>query len=259
MREIIIKSKKNVFGSFLGRHTSKFKGSGADFKELREYQYNEDAKRIDWKISAKLNKPYIKEFEESRELNIIICILVSGSLHFGTKILKSELIGETVGTLGYLAAKNEDKIRVVFADNPPVFLKPTKSQKLIPHFITKTLTYPYLKKTPPQNLDFLNRLKKGILILIGDFFTIPKFNFKHETYVIITRDRLEENPPRLNNINLIDPINFKISNTLTPEKIKSFIANNDKKLYSILAQKHIPFTKIYTNEDIKPKLARLFL
>jgi len=78
MKNIVYKAKNLVYGNLAGRHLSKFKGNGLNFKELREYIYGEDTKKIDWKISAKLGKPYVKEFDEEREINIIIAILASG-------------------------------------------------------------------------------------------------------------------------------------------------------------------------------------
>jgi uncharacterized protein (DUF58 family) len=254
MKRLTINPKKRYVLELIGKKLSTFKGEGLEFKELREYN-NEDAKRIDWKISAKMNKPYVKVFEEERELNIIITILVSGNLHFGSIKLKSELIAEIVEILSYIATNENDRVTLIFAQQNPIILKPSKSKKIVYSYVEKVLNFNYLGKDYPKNIDFLNKLKKGILFLIGDFHKIPNLTLKHETYAIIVRDFLEEYPKL--SANLIDPINFSQKEAkLSPNSLK-FIHQNDKLLYSIFAQKKIKFTKIYTHENTLTKLAEL--
>ena len=146
MKEIIIKAKNIVFDKLQGRHLSPLKGNGLDFKELREYIYGEDTKKIDWKISAKLQKPYVKEFEEEREINIILAILASGSLHFGSYRLKSEVVSEIVAILGYSGVKYSDKISLHLISNKILSFEPTKNIKSIPLLVEEVYNYKYLGK-----------------------------------------------------------------------------------------------------------------
>ena len=263
MREIIINSKKKVYSLLSGRHLSPLKGEGLDFREIREYTFNEDAKRIDWKISAKLQKPVVKEFDENKELHIIILYLLSGNMHFGSVRLKSESAVEIMSLLAFSATKNDDKISLIAYDKKPVHFKPTKSPNT---------AFAYLEKFSQINLlgkdydfyfvEYLNRLKKSILFVIGDFYKIPPLHkLKHETYSIIIRDKFEENPEFKGYINTIDPINMKENETFfnahTIKKYKSHIKNSDKKLYEYLNSKRIKYTKIYTDEDPFFKLKEL--
>lgn len=263
MKTLIFKTKKRVFGSLSGRHLSKFKGEGIDFKEIREYSYGDDAKKIDWKISAKLQKPVIKEFEESRELNIMILYLISGSLYFGSAKLKSETAIETIATLGFSALKEDDKISVVCFDKKPLHFKPTKSVNTFSGILENISNIKLLQKDYDFSfIDYLNRFKKSLLFVISDFYKIPPLHkLKHETYAIIIRDKFEENPTFKGFVELINPNNLKeyesaFSNK-TVKKYKNYIKNHDKELLGYLNSKRIKNTKIYTDEDTFYKLKEL--
>jgi uncharacterized protein (DUF58 family) len=263
MKHLIIKSKKRVFGTLLGRNLSKFKGNGIDFREVREYIYGEDAKKIDWKISAKFQKPYVKEFEEERELNIMVCILSSGSLHFGSRQLKSETISQIVALLGFSAIKYDNKFSVILYENRPIFhTKPTKTQNGVTLCVEMVYNYDFLGKNYDFSfIEYLNKFKKSILFLIGDFYQYPRLNLKHETYLIWIRDIFEENPKEMGEIDLIDPIALKEIHTnlnkKSVEEIKAKILKNDQKFIEYLKKEKIPFTKIYTHEDPFFKLMEL--
>ena len=263
MKTLIFKTKKRVFGSLGGRHLSKFKGEGIDFKEIREYSYGEDAKKIDWKISAKLQKPVIKEFEESRELNIMILYLISGSMYFGSVRLKSETALETIASLGFSAIKEDDRVSVVCFDKKPIHFKPTKSVNTLSGVLENINRLELLKKDYDFSfIDYLNRFKKSLLFIVGDFYkTPPLHKLKHETYVIIIRDRFEENPKFNGFVELINPIDLKeyeaSFSSSTVKKYKKFIQNHDGELFSYLNSKKIKHTKIYTDEDVFYKLKEM--
>ena len=263
MRELIIKSKKRVDSIYSGRHLSKLKGSGLDFREIREYLYNEDAKRIDWKISAKLQKPVVKEFDESKELNIIILYLLSGSMHFGSIRLKSEMAIEIITLLSFSAIKNDDRVTLLAYDKKPIHFKPTKSSNAAFAYIEKLSQINLLGKDFDfYFIEYLNRLKKSILFIISDFYKIPPLHkLKHETYSIIIRDEFEENPKFEGFVNTIDPITLKeeeiFFNKLNLNKYKKYIKNIDKELNEYLNSKKIKHIKIYTNEDPFFKLKEL--
>ena len=263
MKHLIIKSKKKVFGSLLGRNLSTFKGNGIDFREVREYNYGEDAKKIDWKISAKFQKPFVKEFDEERELNIIVCILANGSLHFGSKRLKSELIAEIVALLGLSAVKFDNKFSlIIFEKKPIIHTKPTKTQKGVISIVENIYNFNFLKKEFSfEFVNYLNKFKKSILFLIGDFYSYPNLILKHETYIVWVRDRFEENPNPLGEIDLIDPVTLKeVHTNLNKSSLKRYTENitkRDKKFIEYLKKEKIKFTKIYTDDEPFYKLAEL--
>jgi uncharacterized protein (DUF58 family) len=264
MKTILLKTKAQVFGNLLGRHTSVFKGNGIDFKELREYIYGEDAKKIDWKITAKFNKPYVKEFEEEREINVIICVLASGTLHFGSKRLKSELISELTALIGYSAVKYDDKVSLVIYEKKPIMhFKPTKQINSIPIFIEYLENFDYLRKDYDFSfIDYLNKFQKSLLFLIGDFYKHPPLkNLKHETFVLWVRDKFEENPQEIGECDLINPINFKETHTSlnkkTVQKYKKELKKQDGEFINYLKKYKKRFDKFYTDEEVFYKFAEL--
>jgi uncharacterized protein (DUF58 family) len=264
MKTVLIKSQKRVFGNLLGRHVSTFKGNGINFKELREYIYGEDAKKIDWKITAKFQKPFVKEFEEERELNVILCVLTSGSLHFGSSRMKSELISEIIALLGFSAVKYDDKVSLIFYEKKPIrHFKPTKLPKAVISFVEYAWNFDYLTKDYDFSfIKYLNKFQKSILFLIGDFYKHPPLkHLKHETFVLWVRDKFEEKPQTLGECDLINPITLKpahaILNEKTIEKYERNLQKKDKAFMDSLRKNKIKFSKFYTDEDPFYKLTEL--
>jgi len=263
MKTFIIETKKRVYGQLSGRHLSKFKGDGLDFREIREYNFNEDAKKIDWKISAKFQKPMVKEYDEERELNIKIIFLLSGSMHFGTYLLKKDKALEIASIIGFSAVKFDDKIQIILYDKKPTLFKPTKSPFSLQGYLEKISEIDVLgKEYNFYFIDYLNKFQKSILFIISDFYKIPPIHkLKHETYCIIVRDKFEEEPNFEGFIELIDPISLKKINVSFNKhiikKYKNFILTQDKKLFDYLKSKRIKFTKIYTDDDSFYKLGEL--
>jgi hypothetical protein len=259
---IKFKTKKRIFSLLQGRNLSRFKGEGLDFREFREYSFNEDAKKIDWKISAKINKPLVKEYDEERELRIIIGIYTTPSLHFGIDLLKSEYIQNLTELLGLEAIKEDNKVQIVLLKQNPLIFKPTKNIKTHMAYSQKLKEIDFLN-IQKGNLKILNKFKKSLLVLIGDFFEEIDLSYiKHETFVIIIRDIYEENPPFRGEVTLFDPVSGKDINLnftkKDAQKINEYIQNLDNKNFMHFKKLKIPFTKIYTNENPIPKLIRLF-
>jgi len=261
--QLIIKSKKRLTTQFLGRNLSKLKGAGLDFKDFREYVYGEDAKKIDWKISAKVNKPLIKEFEENKELRIIIAVLKSGSMHFGSNKLKSTFSAEILSDIGVSAISQDNKVQVIFLGKEKKVFKPTKNIKKLTAYVDYALNTRYLQEEISQNdIDFLNGFKKSLLFLIGDFFKpFDLTRIKHETYAIIVRDLLEEDPPFEGNVELVSPITLNGINVnfnkKTKSKITSHIEKTERVFINEFKKKGIKYTKIYTHEEPFYKLMEL--
>lgn len=175
VRRIEIKSRRLSNNIFAGEYHSAFKGKGMSFSEVREYQYGDDVRDIDWNVTARFNRPYVKVFEEERELTVMLLIDVSGSVDFGTKMrTKRELITEIAATLSFSAIENNDKIGVVFfSDKVEKYIPPQKGRKHILYIIRELLTFrPQGVKTDiVQALEFLMKIQRRqcTAFLISDF------------------------------------------------------------------------------------------
>ncbi|MCX7861374.1 MAG: DUF58 domain-containing protein [Bacteroidales bacterium] len=176
VRKIEIKTKMLSSQIFAGEYHSAFKGKGMTFSEVREYQYGDDIRNIDWNVTARFNHPYVKVFEEERELIVMLLLDMSGSTDFGTqKQLKKELIAELAAVLSFSASLNNDKIgAILFTDTVEKFIPPKKGRKHILRIISEILTFsPQSKQT---NLSvalqyFTNAIKKkSTAFVISDFF-----------------------------------------------------------------------------------------
>lgn len=176
VRKIEIKTKGLSNNIFAGEYHSAFKGRGMAFSEVREYQYGDDVRDIDWNVTARLGKPYVKVFEEERELTVILMVDVSGSLDFGTqKQSKRQLLTEIAATIAFSAIQNNDKIGVIFfSDKVEKFIPPKKGRKHILFIIRELLNFqPESNRTDiGQAVEFMtNAIKKRCTVfLLSDFF-----------------------------------------------------------------------------------------
>ncbi|PIF04429.1 MAG: DUF58 domain-containing protein [Arcobacter sp.] len=272
IHKLLIKTKKAVFSQKIGNNTSKIKGEGYDFVELREYEDGEDIRKIDWIISAKLQKPYVKVFYTQRELEINIIPILTGSTYFGTTKLKKDLITEICSILGYIATAQGDSYRSFIANETSILnTKQTKQIHGVQRMVEKINSYdPIAKIANYENItQTLNKQirKKSLLFLIGDFFNCDNLNLKilskkHEVVVIIIRDKFEEAPKPLGSVNFIDPSTSGVFegdlNKSLVDNYKQKVKKNDYKLYEQLKQSGIEFTKIYTHNNPIRELAKLF-
>ena len=162
VRQIEIKTRGLSNNIFAGEYHSAFKGRGMAFSEVREYQYGDDIRDIEWNVTARFNKPFIKVFEEERELTVMLLIDVSGSLNFGTQHqLKRDMVTEIAATLAFSAIQNNDKIGVIFfSDRIEKFIPPQKGRKHILYIIREMLDFhPESQKTDIQ----LNALQNCLI------------------------------------------------------------------------------------------------
>lgn len=208
VRRIEIKTRGLSRNIFAGQYHSAFKGRGMAFSEVREYQYGDDIRDIDWNVTARYVRPYIKVFEEERELTVMLLIDVSGSRDFGSvNVMKKEVITEIAATLAFSAIQNNDKIGVVFfSDKIEKFIPPQKGKKHILYIIRELIDFqPQDTKTDvSQVLKFLtNAIKKRCTtFLISDFIDKGGFkdaltiaNRKHDVVAIQVYDRRETELP----------------------------------------------------------------
>ncbi len=208
VRRIEIKTRGLSRNIFAGQYHSAFKGRGMAFSEVREYQYGDDIRDIDWNVTARYVRPYIKVFEEERELTVMLLVDVSGSRDFGSvNVMKKDMMTEIAATLAFSAIQNNDKIGVVFfSDKIEKFIPPQKGKKHILYIIRELIDFePQDTKTDiSQVLKFMtNAIKKRCTtFLISDF--IDKEGFKdaltiagrkHDVVAIQVYDRRETELP----------------------------------------------------------------
>ncbi len=202
VRQIEIKTRGLSNNIFAGEYHSAFKGRGMAFSEVREYQYGDDIRDIEWNVTARFNKPFIKVFEEERELTVMLLIDVSGSLNFGTQHqLKRDMVTEIAATLAFSAIQNNDKIGVIFfSDKIEKFIPPQKGRKHILYIIREMLDFhpESLKTDIQQAVEYLTRVikRRCTAFLISDFLdnndfrqTLTIANRKHDVVAIQVYDR----------------------------------------------------------------------
>ncbi len=268
VKKIILKTKKQVYGDMLGNNASLFQGEGFEFAELREYVYGDDVRKIDWKTTAKLGKPFVKIYKEERELNVVVVSMIGGSVYFGTVKQKSDIIAEVVATLGFSAVKNSDLFsHMIFADQ--LYEASKASKKLFS--VHKAVEDVYAFDPIGKEGDFSalvetlhNRLKKkSLLFIVSDFvgdIDLKLLSKKHDVFAVMVRDRFEENPSELGYLRLID-MESKQSfegdvNSATLKNYKKALHDNDEKLYKQFKKQGIRFSKIYTHEEPALKLMK---
>lgn len=216
VRKIEIKTRRLSDHIFSGEYHTSFKGRGMTFSEVRQYQFGDDVRAIDWNVTARYNEPYIKVFEEERELTMMLMVDCSGSQSFGTKNqLKSEVITEIAATMAFSATQNNDKIGLIlFSDQIELFIPPKKGKSHVLRIIRELIEFqPKSKKTDlSQALKFLSGVqkKKAILFLISDFMTsdyeqtLKIAGKKHDVTGIRVYDHREETIPNLGMVTMED-------------------------------------------------------
>lgn len=188
VRKIEIKTRGLSQNIFAGEYHSAFKGRGMAFSEVREYQYGDDVRDIDWNVTARFHRPYVKVFEEERELTVMLLIDVSGSLDFGTtRQMKRDMATEIAATLAFSAIQNNDKIGVIFfSDQIEKYIPPKKGRKHILYIIREMLNFqPQSKNTDvAMAVEFLTRVMKrrSTVFVLSDFFVRPEVREHGEAF-----------------------------------------------------------------------------
>ncbi len=210
VRQIEIKTRGLSSNIFAGQYHSAFKGRGMAFSEVREYQYGDDIRDIDWNVTARFNRPYVKVFEEERELTVMLLVDVSGSLEFGTmKQMKKDMVTEIAATLAFSAIQNNDKIGVIFfSDRIEKFIPPKKGRKHILYIIRELIEFNPESRTTDLNvgLEYLTHVMKRrcTAFLLSDFIDRHDFtnaltiaNRKHDLVAMQIYDRRAEELPAI--------------------------------------------------------------
>lgn len=276
VRKIEIKTRGLSHNIFAGEYHSAFKGRGMSFSEVREYQYGDDVRDIDWNVTARFNKPFIKVFEEERELTVMLLIDLSESLDFGTsKQTKRNMLTEIAATIAFAAIQNNDKIGVIFfTDRVEKFIPPQKGRKHILYIIRELLDFePQSSRTDiTVPLQFLtNALKKRCTaFVISDFIDNGDYrnamtiaNRKHDVVAIQVYDRRLAELPRIGLIKVrdsetgeelfIDTSSSKVQNTQ-----REWWKNQKAKVEDTLKRSRVDFVSIRTDGDYVKALMNLF-
>lgn len=216
VRKIEIKTRRLSDHVFGGEYHSTFKGRGMTFSEVRQYQFGDDVRNIDWNVTARYNEPFVKVFEEERELTLMLMADISGSEFFGTdQQFKNEIITEVAATLAFSAMQNNDKTGLIlFSDEIELFIPPKKGKSHVLRIIRELLEFqPKSKKTDlSQALKYLTNVmkKKAIVFVLSDFMTdnyhdtLKIVSGKHDVTGIRVYDRREEHIPNLGMVQMED-------------------------------------------------------
>ncbi|MEK6451634.1 MULTISPECIES: DUF58 domain-containing protein [Myroides] len=216
VKKIEIKTKRLSDHIFSGEYHTSFKGRGMTFSEVRQYQFGDDIRAIDWNVTARYNEPYIKVFEEERELTLMLMVDVSGSESFGSSDqFKEDIITEIAATLAFSATQNNDKIGLIlFSDQIELFVPPKKGKTHVLRIIRELINFkPKSQKTDlGQALEYLSKVlkKKAIVFVLSDFIT-PNYEHtlkisakKHDITGIRVYDKREKELPNVGLINVFD-------------------------------------------------------
>lgn len=217
VRQIEIKTRGLSNNIFAGEYHSAFKGRGMAFSEVREYHYGDDIRDIEWNVTARFNKPYVKVFEEERELTVMLLVDVSGSLNFGTQVQqKRDMVTEIAATIAFSAIQNNDKIGVIFfSDHIEKFIPPKKGRKHILFIIRELLDFqPESARTDVgQALEYLTQVikRRCTAFVLSDFMDNKDFrtpmtiaNRKHDVVGIQVYDRRIAELPNIGLIKVRD-------------------------------------------------------
>lgn len=282
VRKIEIRSRGLSNNLFAGQYHSAFKGRGMSFSEVREYQYGDDIRAIDWNVTARFNRPFVKIYEEERELTVMILADLSGSSHFATKgELKRELIAQVAATLAFSALQNNDKVGLlVFTDKIEKYIAPSKGKSQVLRIIRELIDFQ--PKSNGTSLDealryFTNVAKKRCIgFLISDFIDVDdntgKMKFenalkvasrKHDLIALNVKDSFESQLSGEGLIRFSDPETGEVrvidlSDKMLKNRYMQARAAFDKELSTVFAKNKVSTANLTTGSDFVPPLMRLF-
>ena len=283
VRKIEIKTRGLSRNIFAGEYHSQFKGRGMAFAEVREYQPGDDVRTIDWNVTARLNKPYVKVFEEERELTVMLLIDVSGSRNFGTEVqTKRDMAAEVAATLAFSTIENNDKVGVLFfSDRVEKYIPPKKGKRHVLHIIHELLSFEPEHTGTDINLAlhyFRNAQKRRTTaFLISDlqddeFAQAPErigslpltlTSRKHDMNVIQIYDRRDAEIPDVGLLKVKDAeTGERLWIDTSSERVRTQYAHDwnqrQKRLESLFTRTGVREVSIRTDEDFVKALMRLF-
>lgn len=276
VRKIEIKTRGLSQNIFAGQYHSAFKGRGMAFAEVREYQFGDDVRDIDWNVTARFRKPYVKVFEEERELTVMLLVDVSGSLDFGTHSrMKSEMATEIAATIAYSAIQNNDKIGVVFfSDRIEKYIPPKKGRKHILYIIREMLDFkPESRKTDIGGaMEFFTRVMKRrtTAFVLSDFYDRHDFfkqmqiaNNKHDVMAIQVYDKWAKALPDVGLVKVVDAESgHEMYVDTSSRKVRAaharYWTERQQILKDTLSRANVDWVSVATDDDYVKAMMHLF-
>ena len=276
VRKIEIKTRGLSSNIFAGQYHSAFKGRGMAFSEVREYQFGDDVRDIDWNVTARFHRPYVKVSEEEREMTVMLMIDVSGSLDFGTqKQMKRDMVTEIAATLAFSAIQNNDKIGVIFfSDKIEKYIPPKKGRKHILYIIREMLDFePESKRTDvKQAIEFLSSVQKRrtTAFILSDFYVRGDFlqslqiaNRKHDVVAIQVYDQRARELPDVGLMKVVDAETgyeqyVDTSSKKLRQAYNKYWMTRQAQLQDTFNKSNVDSVSIATNEDFVKSLLLLF-
>lgn len=276
VRQIEIKTRGLSNNIFAGQYHSAFKGRGMTFAEVREYQYGDDVRDINWNVTARFHKPYIKVFEEERELTVMLLVDVSASLDFGTAVQYSnEMQTEIAATLAFSAIQNNDKIGVIFfSDRIEKYIPPKKGRKHILYIIRELLDFhPESKRTDiKQAMEYLTNVQKRrcTAFVMSDFIDPKDYkdamtiaNRKHDLVAIQVYDRRLSELPDVGIMKVKDAETgheqyIDTSSRKLREAHRRWWKERQVRMQHTFTQSNVDHISVCTDEDYVKALLNLF-
>ena len=276
VRKIEIKTRGLSSNIFAGQYHTAFKGRGMAFSEVREYQYGDEPRDIDWNVTARMNKPYSKVFEEERELTVMLMVDVSDSLNFGTSVMmKREMVTEIAATLAFAAIENNDKVGLLFfSDRIEKFIPPQKGRRHILYLIRELLDFqPQSNSTDiTVPLEFLTGAvkKRCTAFLLSDFIDSHDYrnalsiaNRKHDIVAIRVYDRRMEELPDVGLMKLLDSetgqeMYIDTSSMRVREAHHKWFLDNTERVKDYLTRSRVDSVSVRTDQDYVKALMGFF-
>lgn len=265
-QEILLHAKKHVFTNKSAGELSKIRGEGLDFCEIRPYEFGDDIRKINFSASGKTGELQTNIFNENKQINVVICIMLSSSLHFGSQRLKSETIAQIIALLGCSSTKQHNQTQLVFfAENEQKIFHINNTGDIL-HAIEAMLAWDLLKTKPDfQALNqYLLQQGKSLTFIIGDFYQQDDYSLiahKNEVNALVVRDKLEELPNFSLELDLVNAqnnstIKANMNKRLALKYYKKLKAQDDQ-LWSHFAKHGVNVGKLYTDEDAFSKLTQI--
>ena len=276
VRRIEIKTRGLSNNIFAGQYHSAFKGRGMAFSEVREYQYGDDIRDIDWNVTARFDKPFVKVFEEERELTVMLLVDVSNSLDFGTTVqMKKDMLTEIAATIAFSAFQNNDKIGVIFfSDRIEKFIPPKKGRKHILYIIRELLDFhPQSMRTDLQcAIEYLTNVlkKRCTAFMLSDFIDDHDFqnaltvaNRKHDVVAIQVYDRRMEDLPNIGLMRVRDAETgheqwIDTSSKTLRKAHREWWIQRQQKLNDVFTHCNVDSVSVRTDQDYVKALLNLF-
>lgn len=276
VRKIEIKTRGLSQNIFAGQYHSAFKGRGMAFSEVREYQFGDDIRDIDWNVTARFRRPYIKVYEEERELTVMLLVDVSGSLDFGTTVqMKRDMVAEIAATIAFSAIQNNDKIGVIFfSDRIEKYIPPKKGRKHILYIIREMIDFkPRSQRTDVgMAVEYLTRVVKRrcTAFVLSDFYDDKELekpfqiaNSKHDVMAIQVYDQRAKTLPDIGLMKVLDAeTGHEMLIDTSSKKVRQAHSHywqmREERLRQTFAKSNVDWVSVATNGDYVRSMMALF-